>query len=274
AQLLARQTDALVLTSATPHDGRAESFASLIRLLEPTAVADPSNYGKDDVRPWFIRRFQRDVRHYALEQFHERDVARLTVEASPAEEDALRAIREARFRTIGRAEGHDMLFRTLVLKAWLSSPSACRATLDERARKLERELARPDADRRHPVDDLRHDLSVLADLRARCDAVPPPEQRKLQALFHFLEALGWRPGRPGERVVLFSERIDTLDFLARALADRFGVGLTTDTARAPLAVFHGGLPDQQQYALVQDFSNQKGTVRLLLGSDAASEGLN
>ena len=38
ARVLAPDTDALILASATPHNGRAESFAELIRLLEPTAV--------------------------------------------------------------------------------------------------------------------------------------------------------------------------------------------------------------------------------------------
>ena len=38
ARALAANTDALILASATPHNGRAESFAELIRLLEPTAV--------------------------------------------------------------------------------------------------------------------------------------------------------------------------------------------------------------------------------------------
>jgi hypothetical protein len=38
---LAPNTDALILASATPHNGRKESFAELVRLLEPTAV-DPS----------------------------------------------------------------------------------------------------------------------------------------------------------------------------------------------------------------------------------------
>lgn len=38
AATLAKQTDALVLASATPHNGRPESFAELVRLLDPTAV--------------------------------------------------------------------------------------------------------------------------------------------------------------------------------------------------------------------------------------------
>lgn len=43
AQLLGRTCDSMILTSATPHDGREESFASLMNLLEPTAVADAAN---------------------------------------------------------------------------------------------------------------------------------------------------------------------------------------------------------------------------------------
>ena len=37
-RLLAERTDALVLASATPHNGKAESFAELVRMLDPSAV--------------------------------------------------------------------------------------------------------------------------------------------------------------------------------------------------------------------------------------------
>ena len=43
ARVLAPRTEALLLTSATPHNGDPNSFAELIRLLDPTAVVDPDN---------------------------------------------------------------------------------------------------------------------------------------------------------------------------------------------------------------------------------------
>ena len=58
AELLADTCDALVLTSATPHDGRPESFASLVNLLDPTAIHDPKRYTPEDVRALYVRRFK------------------------------------------------------------------------------------------------------------------------------------------------------------------------------------------------------------------------
>jgi len=47
ARLLAANSEALILASATPHNGRADSFAQLIRLLDPSAVR---------TAPWLSRR--------------------------------------------------------------------------------------------------------------------------------------------------------------------------------------------------------------------------
>lgn len=276
AQLLARNTDGLVFTSATPHDGKPESFASLMRLLEPTAIVDDAHYTADEVGELFVRRFQKDVRHTAIGSFHERDVATIEPEATAAEEAALRAIGQARFRTIGRSHNTDPLFRVLLLKAWLSSPAACLATLGARLRELDRLEERGGRD---PAD-IAHDRELLAELTEVVSAVAPPEQSKLQALFSFLEQRGFAPGRAGERVVLFSERLDTLRFLSEQVAARFGLAVTEEWRseaswrRGAIATFNGGMPDQEQYALVQDFSNQNGAIRLLLASDAAAEGLN
>lgn len=275
ARLLARNTDALILTSATPHDGSKQSFASLMRLLEPTSITDDQDYTGADVAHLFERRFQRDVRHQAAQQFNERDLQLLKVPATPEEDAVFEAIRAVRFRTIGRGRT-DGLFRELVLKAWLSSPTACAETLHRRRARLDT-LSRADLS----AEDLAHDRAAIDALLALVRAATPACQAKLQRFFAVLDDLGYRDGSPGERVVVFTERVDTLHFLRDQLAARYGLAVTepfkTDARkwkRGPVAVFHGGQPDQEQYALIQDFNNAGGTVRLLLGTDAASEGLN
>ena len=72
ARLLAPRTDALLLTSATPHNGEPESFAELIRLLDPTAIADPKSYGAQDIEHLYIRRFKKDVAAEVGHQFPDR----------------------------------------------------------------------------------------------------------------------------------------------------------------------------------------------------------
>jgi hypothetical protein len=53
-----------MLLSATPHDGSARSFASLMSLLDPTAISDPDNYTPADFsgKGLVIRRFKKDIR--------------------------------------------------------------------------------------------------------------------------------------------------------------------------------------------------------------------
>jgi hypothetical protein len=50
AKVLAPRTDALILASATPHNGRKESFAELVKLLDPAAISDPKTYTRASKR--------------------------------------------------------------------------------------------------------------------------------------------------------------------------------------------------------------------------------
>ena len=46
------------MLSATPHDDKASSFASLVNMLDASAIADPDDYTAEDFRPGLvIRRF-------------------------------------------------------------------------------------------------------------------------------------------------------------------------------------------------------------------------
>ena len=86
ARLLARRSDTLIMLSATPHDGRARSFASLMNMLDATAIADPDNYSRDDFRGkgLVIRRFKKDIRNQVRDAFRDREIVRRRFPASTA----------------------------------------------------------------------------------------------------------------------------------------------------------------------------------------------
>lgn len=260
AQLLASTTDALILTSATPHDGSAESFASLINLLEPTAVADPQNYSAEEVNDYFLRRFKKDVAHEAEGEFRERKLTLEKIGASPAENAVFEHLHDIHFRTIARERGgHGMLFRTLLLKAFLSSPVACAATITNR---LNHKALQSDDEH------ARHDRQVLEELASLVAAVTAKHFAKFQELLRQFRGLGLDEPGCNARVVLFSERIDTLEFLRYHL--RKELGIKADQ----IAVFHGTLDDRRQMDLVNSFGSESSPIRILLASDAASEGIN
>jgi SNF2 family DNA or RNA helicase len=56
ARMLSRNSEALILASATPHNGRAESFAELIRLLDPSAIPPGGELVAAEVKRLVIRR--------------------------------------------------------------------------------------------------------------------------------------------------------------------------------------------------------------------------
>ena len=73
---------------------------------------------------------------------------------------------------------------------------------------------------------------------------------------------------PDDRLVLFTERIETLKFLQAELPK--ALGLPADA----VAILHGQLPDVEIQATVKAFGSAHQPLRLLIASDVASEGLN
>ena len=51
-----------------------ESFASLMNMLDPTAIADDKNYGPEDIDGLCIRRFKKDVQDQVVGSFKERKI--------------------------------------------------------------------------------------------------------------------------------------------------------------------------------------------------------
>jgi len=142
AKLLAGRSDTLILLSATPHDGRSESFASLMNMLDPTAIADIHNYTKEDIQGLCIRRFKKDIQSEVRGAFKERRVSTLQCQAAPAEERAYAAFSDMKLE-MDMAAHHlaGTLFKTSLEKSLFSSPAACIKSIEERLKKLEKRYA-------------------------------------------------------------------------------------------------------------------------------------
>ena len=271
ADILARQTDALILASATPHNGDPKSFAELIRLLEPTAVRADGSLDEEAVRRLVIRRHRHsdEVRDVVGGRWKERltPVNRL-VAPSPAED----AVAGELSRTwLHRADGAsppggrkagsrgDALFAWTLAKSFLSSPSALIQTIDERLRRRGSRAAGSGAtSTEHRALTHLRELAVEANTTA---------SGKYQALLAELRRIGISRSS-AERVVVFAERIATLTWLAEHL--REDLRLPAEAVR----VMHGSLSDVEQQEIVEQFRQAHTPVRVLVTGDVASEGVN
>jgi superfamily II DNA or RNA helicase len=266
AEKLAGRSDTLILLSATPHDGSARSFASLMALLDPTAISDPDDYTPRDYRDkgLVIRRFKKDIKHRVTGDFKERRTVRLTPQASPAEEAAYRALLAIRFTQgdVHKDGKQQELQRVAMQKAIFSSPFAALESTNKRLQLLTRER-QPTADERQEVTD----LNAFAATLGRIDASNFSKYQRLLAYLQSAEC-GWILSNPADRVVVFSERLETL----RWLHSQFKRDLRLRDQQ--ITIMHGQLSDTEQQDIVERFGRLEDPLRLLLCSDVASEGLN
>src|SRR5690606_16504739 len=163
AQLLARKSDTLIMLSATPHDGKAKSFASLMNMLDPTAISDPNNYKKADFadKGLVVRRFKHDIKDQVKAEFKDRKVFSLKHQASAQEELAYEALLKVPFTIKGQynSDKPGQLVRIGLQKALFSSPAACLKSVDQRIKTL-------NAKDESLTPDVEQEIDHLEDLKA------------------------------------------------------------------------------------------------------------
>ncbi len=274
ARLLASRTDALLLASATPHNGDKKSFGELIRLLDPAAIADVEHYSDADISHLYVRRtkIDKEVRDEISGDWADRGPSvPLRCPATPAEEkifaefvrvwlppgDAGTADPVVRPQVASIVSRERRLFPYTLLKAFLSSHHALAQTVDTRL---------GSAGCTDPAE-----RAALERLRTLAAAMTDTDSAKLSALLRELRGIGVGPGSD-VRVVVFSERIPTVKWLAEVVPA--ALGFTGRAARDAVAIMHGGLTDTEQQKIVEEFSQGDIPVRMLFTGDVASEGVN
>ncbi|NAZ74030.1 DEAD/DEAH box helicase family protein [Kineococcus sp. T13] len=264
ARTLAAHSDALILASATPHNGRAESFAELVRMLDPSAVLPDGEIVEEAVERLVVRRHRHspDVAKTVGGDWAERlEPRNLLVDASSAEDAVARELDETWLHPEGGRSPYSGknagLFPWTLAKAFLSSPVALRESIRERIRRLGASLG--EAERRE-IDALRR-LDELA--KAAADG----ESAKYTRLLKQLRDNGVGPAG-SERSVVFAERVATLKWLRTSLQKDLGL------KPEQVALLHGGLTDREQQDIVESFKQASSPIRILVTGDVASEGVN
>ena len=256
AQLLAKNCDSLILTSATPHNGRRESFANLIGMLEPTAIPRDGKYSKEDVLPYYVRRFKNDIQDDNIRsKFQDRKIVSTDVKASELEEKFLALQQSLKFRKIKEdgEEATDTLFAISLLKSFLSSPIAA---LESVKGKIERTGSDADVE----LFEMRDILQEIVDFNY---------DSKYKAFADKLKELGWTGKPESERFVVFTERIATMNMLRDRLKKDFNI-----KDENIIRTFDGSLADIESQEVIEEFGKKDGSIRLLLCTDAGSQGVN
>ncbi|WP_199547875.1 DEAD/DEAH box helicase [Streptomyces sp. N35] len=302
AELLADQSDALILASATPHNGKIRSFAGLVRLLDPMAIKDANDPRPEELEHLYIRRTKtsREVAKALQGSWAPRGGSfSVPCTASDLEEQVFAEFAAHWLRPPGSApedaaalvlDGEDRLFPYVMLKSFLSSHRALFATV--RARLVRQKHWKPkekDAtEENYKVTDPpglidpamatgRETASLLrlAELTRRIEQQTAAGNTrcaaKLQALVEELGRIGVRPGST-TRAVVFSERRETLNWLGTVLPAL--LGWRPKDAPSAVKVLHSEIPDTVQMDYVDEFARGGSEVRLLLTGDGASEGVN
>jgi superfamily II DNA or RNA helicase len=295
--------------TATPHDGYTESFTALLELLDDQRFSRSVLPDEDRLARVMIRRLKSDLVGADGEPLYpKRRLEALPIQYSERERVLRQRLAEyVSMRESGEgggAAGH--FVHQLLRKRLSSSPAALAGTLERHAatldggggrgrddgrkseRILRRAIAKTEEDYandalREAADDeateeatrrLRpltsEERTLLHDLRGLAqDAANRPDS-KAEAVLDWLDT-HVRPG--GEwsdtRVILFTEYRTTQQWMQRVLA-------TNGYAGDRLALIYGGMDAKEREAVKAAFqaSPRQSPVRVLLATDAASEGID
>ncbi|WP_251149773.1 SNF2-related protein [Cellulosimicrobium sp. Marseille-Q4280] len=309
ATMLSRQTDAMILASATPHNGDPKSFAALVRMLEPSAVKpDGVELDEEQVKRLIVRRHRHspEVASVVGSDWAERKEPQNTlVKPSPIEEEIAVELERTWLWPAGGAspysgKGGATLFPWTLAKAFLSSPAALEESVRKRLRVLEggREesddedsLVAPDSAEQMPDVDAHLPGIGSPDpaspvRRASAGTGSRADERAALTRLHELAVRSTsEPSAKYEALLAHLRGIGVrkgAEMRAVVFAERVAtlgwlqaklvkdLGLTDEN----VVVLHGGLSDVDQQEIVESFKLASSPIRVLVTGDVASEGVN
>lgn len=291
--------------SATPHNGYRESFAALLELLDNQRFARAVTPDRNQLDAIMVRRMKDELklRWDGSRRFAERIVRHLEVPYTEEERQAHHALQtysELRLKS-ATSEGERMAAEfvlKLLKKRLFSSPAAFGITLEKHITTVGGRKSVTVAKR--DIDDFADDYAddeeyeteageVVSSASQALSPLSTDERALLKQLSDFASKASQRADckaqtlidwlkthlRPGgmwneERVIIFSEYRATQKWLFDLLAREGFAG------EGRLEMIYGGMPNDQREAIKAAFQAhpRDSAVRILLATDAASEGVN
>src|SRR5579884_3710551 len=203
----------LLLLTATPHNGYAHSFRSLIELVEPTAATLTGSLVAERIARAMIRRMKRQIVRPGpdgdwVEAFPRRGVKPIPVSVSAKERELFQLISAYCSRTAGEARGEEdeelvSFAMQIIKKRAISSRLALARTLDHRLRAIKRDERRRKAE-----------IRKITEIQRLLAKLPPPDP-KVAALVRYLK--GVLAEDATAKVIVFTEYLDTLETIKVAL---------------------------------------------------------
>lgn len=295
--------------SATPHNGYPESFTALLELLDNQRFARSVKPNRAQLEAVMVRRMKSELSEKwdGSRRFAKRVVEHLEVPYTDAEKSAHRALQEyAKLRTASAKTDGERFAAEFVLKLlkkrMFSSPAAFATTLEKHLASVGRVQEAADSNGwRRQVEEADEDFAndeerdetellaletaslhvgpplseaqagLLAELRRYAEQAPQRSDSKAQTLIAWLKKHLKPGGKWGnERVIIFTEYRATQKWLYGLLASEELAG------NDRLMTIFGGMDidDREKAKAAFQADPEVSPVRILLATDAASEGLN
>ncbi|MFZ0120900.1 MAG: DISARM system SNF2-like helicase DrmD [Pseudonocardiaceae bacterium] len=310
---LARHCEHRLFLSATPHNGYLESFTALLELLDDQRFIRGVKPPEDQLTRVMVRRLKRDLppRWDGTPRFPQRNLDYLEVSYSESERHAHQLLNRYAASRRSSADGKPAkaaadFVTTLLKRRMFSSPKAFAETLEVHLKTMtDRERApsapvservlRPLVERLDEANDDLADAAAYAQAeqdaliaaRSCAPALSTAEHAmltelgtwargardrsdtKFTALRHWLDPIVPPTGESTERVIIFTEYRDTQRWLYERL-------LAAGYPAQRLALLYGGQDEQDREHVKNVFTAdpELDAVRVLIATDAASEGIN
>jgi superfamily II DNA or RNA helicase len=298
-EMLREKADHLLFLTATPHKGDPDNFALLLQLLDKdlyvtgNILAEASAHGENRI---MIRRLKEDMKKFdGSPCFPPRKVQTLPYQLTPDELTLYEAVTEYvqhNFQRAMQADNRNVgLALTVLQRRLASSMASIRLSLERRLKRLKdlQKLGKikqeygdeipedmedlTEAERWHFEDEIVERLTMaetmaeleaeIADLERLVKLAKHNEKHVPETKFEELrEVVSQHLAGRQERLLVFTEHKDTLDFLVRKLTD---LGFHCCT-------IHGGMPLEKRIDAEREFFEHKPSI--MVATEAAGEGIN